>query len=315
MHRRISETEGQGQPENIICRLCFYFEAEKSGDYFVVAKCGHIYHFSCIRDYLDRGRFVCPTCNRSMHLKKLTKLYGVDPFPQPLTCSTSSAASHIYSFKLALLGSSGAGKSCLLRRFYDNSFDTRISYTGGTDLVRKTIHMGDGIVQLIIWDTIGQDKFKSVISTCVRDAQGIIFVFDVGKKESFEAIEWWWEFAETYGPKNTVKILVGNKTDLEKERIIKSSDGEELALRLNIPYFETSAKADHNVEEVFRTMTGTILQNDWILSALQQRMSESTVKLHHSKLDYSDDEPITCFQWFTRGFLNLRRAFRSNSFH
>jgi GTPase SAR1 family protein len=76
------------------------------------------------------------------------------------------------------------------------------------------------------WDTIGQDKFKAVISTCVRDAQGIIFVYDVGKRESFKGIEFWWEFAQSYAPKDTVRILVGNKIDLEADRVVSEAEGE-----------------------------------------------------------------------------------------
>lgn len=76
------------------------------------------------------------------------------------------------------------------------------------------------------WDTLGQDRFKSVISTCVREAHGIIFVYDVTKIDTLKAIEFWWQFANDYAPCNAVKILVGNQTDLSGERVISTEEGE-----------------------------------------------------------------------------------------
>ena len=76
------------------------------------------------------------------------------------------------------------------------------------------------------WDTLGQDRFKSVISTCVREAHGIIFVYDVTKLDTLSAIEFWWKFAEDYAPKNAIKVLVGNQIDLATERSTSEAEGQ-----------------------------------------------------------------------------------------
>jgi len=305
-------------PEIIICRLCFHFQAEKNGDYFTVTKCGHAYHNACLQEYLTRGKLTCPTCSRNIYPKKLTKLYGVDPNPYPSSSrdpSYSNACNsnaYDYSFKIVLLGASGVGKSCLLRRFYDNTFSTCITYTGGADLVRKTVQMGDETIQLIIWDTIGQEKFKSVISTCVREAQGVIFVYDIRKPETLKGIRYWWQFANDFAPKDAVKMLLGNQVDLADDRLVPEKDGEAMAKKLGIPFLETSAKDARNVEAAFRILTGKILENEWIMAAVKDKMRDSSVKLENKfSSEDEEDEDGGCIGRLRKAWDEIWKSLRS----
>ncbi|CAG7702452.1 unnamed protein product [Allacma fusca] len=279
--------------DDIVCPLCIHFHPEVAGDHFVVAPCGHFYHNECIQKYLIRGKQRCPTCDSSMLTRKLTKLYGIDPnrklsFSNPpivtptpaITKQPSHKETQSYIFKIALLGSSGVGKSCLLKRFAEDTFVPNINATRGVDLVRKNVQMGDVTVQLIIWDTIGQEIFNSITSTCVRDVQGILFVYDVSKVQTLKDLQYWINFAEDYGPKDTVKVLVGNQIDLKENRKISFQEGKAVADKNNFPFFETSAKLSDNVEATFRALTAKILENEWIMSAVQNRMSDvSTIRL------------------------------------
>jgi Ras-related protein Rab-1A len=251
----------------------------------------------------------------------LTKLYGVDPNPYPCSSrdpsfSAYSSNNYDYSFKIVLLGASGVGKSCILRRFYDNTFSESINVTGGADLVRKTVQMGDETIQLIIWDTIGQEKFKAVISTCVREAQGIIFVYDIRRKDTLKGINYWWQFALDYAPKEAVKILVGNQVDLADERVVQEWEGEAMAKKLGIPYLETSAKDARNVEGAFRILTAQILENEWVMTAVKDKMKDNSIRLDKCRVSDDEDDEMDgpfggCIGRMRKGWDEFMKALRS----
>ena len=105
-----------------------------------------------------------------------------------------------------------------------------------------------------IWDTAGQERFRTLTASYYRGAQGIIIVFDVTDRETFENVRQWMQEIERFANENVCKVLVGNKCDLTDKRMVSKEEGDELAKTYGIPYIETSAKSNICVEESFITM-------------------------------------------------------------
>ena len=152
--------------------------------------------------------------------------------------------------KLLLIGDSGVGKSCLLLRFSDNTFTTSFITTIGIDFKIKTIDLDGKKVKLQIWDTAGQERFRTITTAYYRGAMGILLVYDVTDESSFTNVRQWMRNIEQHASKNVDKILIGNKCDLPN-RTVPVDKGEALAKDFNIPFMETSAKNNVNVENAF----------------------------------------------------------------
>jgi len=163
-----------------------------------------------------------------------------------------------YLFKLLLIGDSGVGKSCLLLRFADDTYTESYISTIGVDFKIRTINLDGKCVKLQIWDTAGQERFRTITSSYYRGAHGIIVVYDVTDRETFNNVKQWLHEIERYANENVNKLLVGNKCDLETRRQVKAEMGTELAESLNIEFMETSAKSKQNVDKAFETMAAQI---------------------------------------------------------
>ena len=111
-----------------------------------------------------------------------------------------------------------------------------------------------------IWDTAGQERFKNIQASYYKGANGILVVYDITNKESFEHLNSWLIEIEKNGNKNVYKLLIGNKSDLEEQRAIKKEEGEEFASINGLEFFETSAKENYQVQEAFITLTRDIIK-------------------------------------------------------
>mmetsp|Transcript_7545 Transcript_7545/g.11422 ORF Transcript_7545/g.11422 Transcript_7545/m.11422 type:complete len:209 (+) Transcript_7545:110-736(+) len=166
-----------------------------------------------------------------------------------------------YLFKLLIIGDSGVGKSCLLLRFSDDIFTDSFISTIGVDFKIRTVTIGGQKIKLQIWDTAGQERFRTITSSYYRGAHGIIVVYDVTDQKSFDNIKKWLKEIDTFAGNQVQKLLVGNKCDLEKSRVVATQAGQTLANSLQIPFIETSAKDSTNVEEAFLKMATDIKEN------------------------------------------------------
>ncbi|KAL0866492.1 hypothetical protein Bca101_045610 [Brassica carinata] len=170
-------------------------------------------------------------------------------------------ADYDYLIKLLLIGDSGVGKSCLLLRFSDGSFTTSFITTIGIDFKIRTIELDGKRIKLQIWDTAGQERFRTITTAYYRGAMGILLVYDVTDESSFNNIRNWIRNIEQHASDNVNKILVGNKADMdESKRAVPTSKGQALADEYGIKFFETSAKTNLNVEEVFFSIAKDIKQ-------------------------------------------------------
>lgn len=153
--------------------------------------------------------------------------------------------------KLLMIGDSGVGKTCLLLRYANDSFSPTFITTIGIDFKIKNITLDDKKVKLQIWDTAGQERFRTITTSYFRGAEGILLVYDVTDRASFNSIRNWVGQIQQHADVNVSKILVGNKCDMSDDRVISTEEGQKLADEYGIQFFETSAKSSVNVDSGF----------------------------------------------------------------
>ena len=164
-------------------------------------------------------------------------------------------------FKILMLGDSEVGKSCFLMRYSDNVFVENYITTIGLDYKLKTIKLDSGkVIKVQLWDTAGQDKYRTIAKNYYKGSHGILLLYDITKMSSFENIrEWIQDIRQEVSPKSII-FLIGNKIDLTDQRKISKEQGEELAEEFKIPFFEASAKSGENVDEVFKALYEKIIE-------------------------------------------------------
>ncbi|XP_061577800.1 ras-related protein Rab-8B-like isoform X1 [Cololabis saira] len=171
------------------------------------------------------------------------------------------AKTYDYLFKLLLIGDSGVGKTCLLFRFSEDSFNTTFISTIGIDFKIRTIELDGKRVKLQIWDTAGQERFRTITTAYYRGAMGIMLVYDICNEKSFDNIKNWIRNIEEHASSDVEKMVLGNKCDMTDRRQVSKDRGEKLAIDYGVKFMETSAKTSLNVEEAFYTMGRDILHN------------------------------------------------------
>ena len=181
------------------------------------------------------------------------------------------------SLKILLLGDSEVGKTTLLLKYVDNIFQEEHIATIGVEYKDKYIYRDQYKIRLKIWDTAGEERFRSIAKNIYRNAEGILYVYDITKKQSFINIKNW--IQEIEGIENNIKaVILGNKIDLEKERNVSFEALKEFGEKQNMPIMETSAKTGTNVEEAFGLLVDELLKN---------KSHEEIIKLY-SKRSRSD---------------------------
>jgi len=159
---------------------------------------------------------------------------------------------------LLVIGNSGVGKSSLLLRFADDTFCETFIATIGVDFKIRTVSIGDKVIKLQIWDTAGQERFRTITQSYYRGANGVIVVYDVTDRDSFEAVERWMGEIKRLAGAGVARILVGNKCDMTSAREVDYTEGKELADQLGIGFVEASAKNNLKVEEAFLDLSRDI---------------------------------------------------------
>lgn len=170
-----------------------------------------------------------------------------------------AARDYDHLFKLLIIGDSGVGKSSLLLRFADNMFSGSYITTIGVDFKIRKINVDGEMVKLQIWDTAGQERFRTITSTYYRGTHGVIVVYDVTSADTFVNVKRWLHEIDQ-NCDEVVRILVGNKDDNPERKVVEKEDAMKFAEQMGIQVFETSAKDNKNVEEVFNSITRMVLR-------------------------------------------------------
>ena len=157
------------------------------------------------------------------------------------------------------LGNTTVGKTAYLIRNTENKFRPSLS-TVGIDMRNKKIELENGKkVNVKFYDTSGQERYRSLAPNFIKKADGIILMYDITKRESFDTISSWWNDILEYKEKDFPLILVGNKCDLEEERKVQKEEGENIAKEYNVKFYETSSKEGINIEDSFKELIKLIL--------------------------------------------------------
>jgi small GTP-binding protein len=162
------------------------------------------------------------------------------------------------SFKFILIGDSGVGKTALLRRLVDDTFNPDTQSTIGVEFDSTNLDVDGHAVKLQIWDTAGQERFRSIAKAYFRNAVGVILVFEIGDRKTFEDAGMWLSEVRTLCDPAASVILIGNKSDIREERTVTLQEAEQFARQSKIDYIETSALDGTNVREAFLRVAAEI---------------------------------------------------------
>lgn len=159
--------------------------------------------------------------------------------------------SNQFLFKYIIIGDSGVGKSCLLLQFTDKRFEASHDLTIGVEFGARMITIDEKLVKLQVWDTAGQESFRSITRSYYRGAAGALLVYDVTRRETFDHLQSWLEDCSENSNMNLTILLIGNKSDLADKRAVSEEEGKQFAEKNGLMFIETSAKTAQNVEEAF----------------------------------------------------------------
>ncbi|KAI9476610.1 ras family-domain-containing protein [Zychaea mexicana] len=193
--------------------------------------------------------------------------------------SADNTTANVPTLKLLLIGNSSVGKSSLLLRFTDDTFlpQDEVSATIGVDFKVSMTNVEGKTYKLTIWDTAGQERFRTLTSSYYRGAQGVILVYDVSSRDSFEALNTWWNEVNTYcSSPDVVKMIVGNKVDKESSRAVTYKEGAAMARKLQTLFIECSAKTNVGVREAFEELVIKIIETP---SLWQKKAAPNTVRV------------------------------------
>ena len=166
-----------------------------------------------------------------------------------------------YLLKYIIIGDAAVGKSNLLLRYVHGQFKPEYQLTIGVEFGAKNINISSKVFRIQIWDTAGQENFRSITRAYYKNSVCALVVYDISSRDSFNNVTSWIEDCKNQSPKTIFMVLVGNKCDLEDKRQVSYEEGKELADKNDLLFFESSAKDGINVDEIFENSAKEIAKN------------------------------------------------------
>ncbi len=157
-------------------------------------------------------------------------------------------------YKLVLVGDYDVGKQEIIKRFVENTYQGKYVTTVAVDLTVKLIELDGKKIKLQLWDTVGNDRYRSLTTAYFRGAQGVMVVYDITKERSFNSLTEWCRQIEEYASPDVSTMIIGNRCDLELQREVSKERGQQVAAQFGLKFFEVSPKTGQNVMEAFMTM-------------------------------------------------------------
>ena len=162
--------------------------------------------------------------------------------------------SYEFMFKVVLVGDMSVGKTNIIAKYLKNDFSEDYKTTIGVEFHSKIAKVEGHVVKAQIWDTCGQERFKSITDSYYRGAKGAFVVYDITRKNTFESVDSWISALRSAADKNLNIIIIGNKGDLEDQRQVETEQGEEKAQNNEAAFMETSAYSGDNIDKAFDNM-------------------------------------------------------------
>ena len=183
-------------------------------------------------------------------------------------------------YKVVLLGESGVGKTCIIAQFTNGKFDANTVTSLTAQFIRKTMEFADKkAITFDIWDTAGQEKYRSLAKIFYKDAKVIVLVYDITSKDSFVQMkEYWYEQIKQQGNKDVIIAVAANKGDLYEKRVISNEEGEEFAKQIGAIFATTSAKDDSGILELFQNLGRKIMDPTYDASAVAKKQKSDYEK-------------------------------------
>mmetsp|Transcript_8767 Transcript_8767/g.23148 ORF Transcript_8767/g.23148 Transcript_8767/m.23148 type:complete len:618 (-) Transcript_8767:71-1924(-) len=195
----------------------------------------------CVNTFWD----VATDAKQKLHSSQL-------PLPTP-------SGAYSTTFKLLVVGDAGVGKTCLITRFVDDVFSSTCKSTIGVDFKATTIEMDGKAVQLQVWDTAGQERFRALTTSYYRGAHGVILVYDVTEQASFDHLASWIKDVDLYSGEEVTKLLIGNKDDNHKQKVVDPELAREFAKDHSMLFMEASAMRSLNVTAAFKLLVAEVM--------------------------------------------------------
>jgi small GTP-binding protein len=166
-----------------------------------------------------------------------------------------------YSLKVVVVGESGVGKTCFLIRFVRDMFEEESASTLGVEFLTKIVQTEHHRIQLQLWDTAGQEIFRSVTRGYYRGSAGALVVFDLTNRDSFDSVPRWLRDVRDVARSDVVTMLIGNKSDLPAKRSVSAEEAADFAKKNSMQYFETSALTGENITQAVDACVAVIEKN------------------------------------------------------
>jgi small GTP-binding protein len=155
------------------------------------------------------------------------------------------------SFKFIIIGSSGVGKTAILKRLVEDTFSAESQSTIGVEFDSTVVQVDGQEVKLQIWDTAGQERFRSIAKAYFRNAVGVLLLFDICDRKTFDETNMWLNDVHSLCDPTAVVVLIGNKADMNQHRVVTLAEAEQFAEHHQLTYMETSALTGSNIREAF----------------------------------------------------------------
>ena len=232
--------------------------------------------------------------------KKNTSMFGVSqPSARPTLNNNAEDISNdnlifdenknsklTYTFKIILLGCISVGKTAIVERYITNKFSDSYQCTMKCEFKSKLVNINNSAqAKLEIWDTVGDEKYRAITKQYYQNADGILLVYDVTSRKSFDSLVSWSKEIRDKAPLDSVLYLVGNKSDLTKERVISCQEGSDKAEELGMLFIEVSAKEGDNIHMMFGNISEAMMQ----INENKPQTNNNKIKINQPSENMNED--------------------------
>ena len=207
--------------------------------------------------------------------------------------NTNNVNGYDMIFKIVLIGDTSVGKTNILSKYLTDEFDAKSKATVGVEFGVKNFKIENNIVKVQIWDTAGEERYRSITNAYYKGAKGSLLVYDITNKKSFENVEKWISDLKANADEDISMILLGNKTDLEDKRVVSTEEGKNKAEFYNLTFMETSALNGNNIQEAFNELIMDVYKKNHELLENQAKVEiirdKKTIELDKGEDNNTDE--------------------------